>query len=154
VAANITQGSNTPLDHVLTTLGNLYHIYSTADLDADVQERVLGSLEKRWAAADQDPFIAAVVLNPFLRGRCLSRATPISLCNMLKSLHYRIFKEVADSNFQSTFMDYYNERKEFQPEFMSQVEWVTIANEKVSFCDHTHLKTFMSALTSYPDSYP
>ena len=72
-------------------LGNLYHIYSDPDLDAKVQNKVLGSLEKHWAAADQDPFIAAIVLNPFLHGWCLSREnpmlTPIGLCNMLKCLH-------------------------------------------------------------------
>jgi hypothetical protein len=136
IAANITQGSNTRLDHVLTTLGNLYHIYSDPDLDAEVQNKVLGSLEKRWAAADQDPFIAAIVLNPFLRGRCLSRAnpvlTPIGLCNMLKRLHLRVFKEAVDSSFQSAFMDYYNEREEFDPVFMALEEWKAMAKDKVS----------------------
>jgi hypothetical protein len=53
-------------------LGNLYHIYLNPDLDAEVQDKVLGSLEKCWAAADQDPFITAIVLNPYLRGQCLS----------------------------------------------------------------------------------
>jgi len=64
------QGSNTHLNHVLTTLGNLYYIYSNPDVDVKVQNKVLVSLKKHWAAADQDPFIAAVVLNPFLHGRC------------------------------------------------------------------------------------
>jgi hypothetical protein len=117
-------------------LGNLYHIYSTPNLDADVQNKVLGSLEKRWAAADQDPFIAAVVLNPFLRGRCLSRAnpalTPIGLCNMLKRLHLRIFKVAVDENFQSAFMDYYNERNEFTSAYMGLDSWKAMANLKVS----------------------
>ena len=34
---------------------------------------VLASLEKHWAAADQDPFIAAVILNPFLHADFLAR---------------------------------------------------------------------------------
>ena len=50
----------------------MYHIYSSPNLDAEVQDKVLGSLEKHWAAVNQDPFIAAVVLNLFLHGRCLS----------------------------------------------------------------------------------
>jgi len=66
------QGLNTCLNHVLTTLGNLYYIYSNPDVDAEVQNKVLASLKKHWAAADQDPSIAAVVLNPFLCGSCLS----------------------------------------------------------------------------------
>ncbi|KAH9065038.1 hypothetical protein EDB87DRAFT_1535818, partial [Lactarius vividus] len=104
IVANITQASTTRLDHVLTTLGNLYRIYSDAQLEDAVQTKVLASLEKRWAAADQDPFIVAVVLNPFLRGTCFSREdvtlTPIGLCNMLKRLHLRIFRCEADYHFQ------------------------------------------------------
>jgi hypothetical protein len=138
IAANITQGSSTRLDHVLTTLGNLYRIYSNPDLEAEVRDKVLASLEKRWAAADQDPFIAAVVLNPFLCGRCLSRAnpmlTPIGLCNMLKRLHFRVFREEVDASFQSAFMDYCNERKEFHPDFMALEEWTATAKERASFC--------------------
>ena len=86
IAANITQASNTRLYHVLTTLGNLYRIFSNLGLEDDVQPEVLASLEKRWAAADQDPFIAALILNPFLRGDFLGNhigLTPIGLCNML-----------------------------------------------------------------------
>ncbi|KAH9062149.1 hypothetical protein EDB87DRAFT_1560081, partial [Lactarius vividus] len=127
IAANITQASTTRLDHVLTTLGNLYRIYSDAQLEDAVQTKVLASLEKRWAAANQDPFIAAVVLNPFLRGTCFSREdvtlTPIGLCNMLKRLHLRIFRCEADYHFQSAFMDYYNCRVEFSNTFMCLGAW-------------------------------
>jgi hypothetical protein len=93
-------------------LGNLYHIYSDPDL------------------------IAAIVLNPFLHGQCLSRANPmltlIGLCNMLKRLHLRVFKEAVNSSFQSAFMDYYNEHEEFDPVFMALDEWKTMAKDKVS----------------------
>ncbi|KAH9048292.1 ribonuclease H-like domain-containing protein, partial [Lactarius hengduanensis] len=127
IAANITQASTTRLDHVLTTLGNLYRIYSDAQLEDAVQTKVLASLEKRWAAADQDPFIAAVILNPFLRGTCFSREdvtlTPIGLCNMLKRLHLRIFRCEVDYHFQSAFMDYYNCRAEFSNAFMCLAAW-------------------------------
>jgi hypothetical protein len=72
--ANITQESDTQLYHVLTTLANLYCIYSNLSLpeDQEVHYKVLASLEKCWAAADQDPFIAAVILNPFLYADFLS----------------------------------------------------------------------------------
>ncbi|KAF8262861.1 hypothetical protein EI94DRAFT_1460687, partial [Lactarius quietus] len=113
IAANITQASTTHLDHVLTTLGNLFRIHS----DAQLEDAVLASLEKRWAAADQDPFIVAVILNPYLCGKCFSHAnsllTPIRLCNMLKHLHLRVFGLAVDSQFQSAFMDYYNGHEEF-----------------------------------------
>ena len=136
------QGLNTCLNHVLTTLGNLYYIYSNPDVDAEVQNKVLASLEKHWAAADQDAFIAAVqVLNSFLHGRCLSQAnpmlTPIGLCNMLKHLHLCVFKVAVDASFQSAYMDYYNECEEFRSSSMGLEEWQAIANEKVSLVMHS-----------------
>jgi hypothetical protein len=138
IAANITQASNTRLYHVLTTLANLYRIYSNLSLaeDSEVRDGVLASLEKRWAAADQDPFIAAVILNPFLRGDFLARRhvglTPIGLCNMLKRLHSRIFRVDVDADFQAAFMDYFNRREEFSPESMALMDWIDTAQKKVS----------------------
>ncbi|KIL60077.1 hypothetical protein M378DRAFT_14359 [Amanita muscaria Koide BX008] len=135
IAANITQASNTRLYHVLTTLANLYRIYSNLSLseDLDVRNQVLASLEKRWAAADQDPFIAAVILNPFLRGDFLARRhialTPIGLCNMLKRLHSRVFRVDVDAAFQAAFMDYFNKREEFSSESMALADWTNMAQK-------------------------
>jgi hypothetical protein len=127
IAAHVTQGSRTRLYHVLITLGNLYRIYSHQDIEPVVQEKVLGSLEKRWAAADQEVFIAAVILNPYLRGKCFSRTvqelTPIGICNMLNRLHLRVFRKAADWSFQAAFMDYHYEREEFSPEWMQLDGW-------------------------------
>ncbi len=134
--ANITQASTTRLNHVLTTLGNLYRIYSDARLEDAVRTKVLASLEKRWAAADQEPFIAAVVLNPFLRGTCFSHAngvlTPIGLYNILKRLHLRIFRCEVDSYFHSAFMDYYNGRAEYSNVYLSLEGWEDTAKQQVS----------------------
>ena len=135
IATNITQGSNTRLYHVVTTLGNLYHIYSNPHVTEDVCNAIQGSLEKHWAAADQAPFLAALVLNPYLRGSCFSHLdinlTPIGLCNMLKQLHLRCFRQEAGMEFQSTFMDYYNQHNEFSPEFMSQDSWEETVRQEV-----------------------
>jgi TRAP-type mannitol/chloroaromatic compound transport system permease small subunit len=66
IAANITQESDTQLYHVLTTLANLYCIYSNLSLpeDQEVHYEVLASLEKCWAAADQDPLLLLLFLIP------------------------------------------------------------------------------------------
>jgi len=72
VANNITQASHVRLDHVTITLGNLYRIYSDPDFEAPVRDCILASLEKRWAAADQDVFILAVLFNPYIRAHCFS----------------------------------------------------------------------------------
>ena len=141
IAANITQASNTRLYHVLTTLGNLYRIFSNLGLEDDVQPEVLTSLEKRWAAADQDPFIAALILNPFLRGDFLGNhigLTPIGLCNMLKRLQSRVFRVEWDASFQATFMDYYYRREEFSPENMGLADWSEMAKKSVS-CPHLEI---------------
>jgi len=138
IAANITQASNTQLYHVLTTLRNLYHIYSNLNVeeDMDVHERVLASLKKCWAAADQDPFIATVILNPFLCGDFLGQhiaLTPIGLCNMLKCLLSRMFRVDADADFHAAFMDYYNKRNEFSLEAMALADWNDITQKTVSY---------------------
>ena len=77
----------TRLDHVGFTLGNLYRIYNTPSLEAPIRDQVLNSLEKRWHAADQDVFILAMHLHPWIRGRCftktLSRST---LYNMVDNI--------------------------------------------------------------------
>jgi len=126
---------------VLTTLANLYRIYSNLNSpeDSDVRDKILASLEKHWAAADQAPFIADVVLNPFLCGDFLGRdiaLTPIGLCNMLKRLQLRLFRVEAGADFQVAFMDYYNKRAEFAPEAMALAEWNDVAQKQVSYNIH------------------
>ncbi|KAF8261098.1 hypothetical protein EI94DRAFT_1422935, partial [Lactarius quietus] len=95
---------------------------------------VLASLEKHWAAADQDPFFAAVILNPFLHGDLLAQQhialTPIGLCNMLKHLHSHVFQMDVDTNFHAAFMDYFNRCEEFSPESMALVDWADMAKKK------------------------
>ena len=68
------QAAHTHLDHVLLTLGNLFHIYSNPALDPQIWAAILGSLEKHWAKGDQDVFILAVFLNPYIQQHPFSRA--------------------------------------------------------------------------------
>jgi hypothetical protein len=60
------QATHTRLDHVLLTLGNLFCIYSNPELDTEVHTVIHASLERRWAKADQDVFVMAVFLNPYV----------------------------------------------------------------------------------------
>lgn len=52
------------MDEVLLTFGSLFMQYLAMDDDEDVQNAILSSLEKRWAKADQEVFIASVLVNP------------------------------------------------------------------------------------------
>jgi len=54
---------------------------------------------------------------------------------MLKRLYHRVFQAAVDANFQSAFMDYWNEHQEFSANFMALDTWKTTAKEKVSCCD-------------------
>src|ERR1700683_4825680 len=71
IAANITQASFCRLDTVLLTFGFLLMQYRqlTDEEDFDAAAAITESLERRWAVADQQIFIAAVIVNPFYQGR-------------------------------------------------------------------------------------
>ncbi|EKM48620.1 uncharacterized protein PHACADRAFT_108590, partial [Phanerochaete carnosa HHB-10118-sp] len=73
-AANILQASSTRLDHVPLVFGMLYHHFNSlrsiegADADNNTACRtIISSVEKHWKAADQDIFIAAIILHPGLK---------------------------------------------------------------------------------------
>ena len=73
VAANILQSSDTRLDTTLLTWANLYCIYSDPNLDDVIRTQVLNSLSKCWLQMDQDTFISAVIMNPYIHAK--SKAT-------------------------------------------------------------------------------
>jgi hypothetical protein len=69
IAANITQASFCRIDQVLLTFGFLVMQYRALTDPDDLIgcNAIINSIEQRWAKADQDVFIAAVILNPFFR---------------------------------------------------------------------------------------
>ena len=111
VAANITQAAHCRLDTVLLTFGFLAVRYramvDTEDLVGCAA--ILKSLEKRWLAADQDVFIAAVIVNPlfrttpFIPGPCFIIAHVKSL---LASLYLRFFLSEAPDVFYTEVHDF------------------------------------------------
>ena len=73
IATNVFQLRTLSLDQVLLTWGKLYLEFfamkDNGEIDAEYQpavEAVIYSLENRWAAVDQRPFLAALFLNPFV----------------------------------------------------------------------------------------
>jgi hypothetical protein len=69
IATNITQASFCRLDQVLLTFGHLIMQYKSMADPEDVAgcTAIIESIEARWATADQEIFIAAVILNPFYK---------------------------------------------------------------------------------------
>jgi hypothetical protein len=67
ITTNIAQASFCHLDQVLMTFGHLVMQYQSMTHPEDVEgcTAIIESIEACWATADQEIFIAAVVLNPF-----------------------------------------------------------------------------------------
>ncbi|KAL6307742.1 ribonuclease H-like domain-containing protein [Sparassis latifolia] len=147
IAANITQAPHTRLDHVLLTLGNLYRIYSSADTEDHVREKILGSLERRWKKADQDVFILAIFLNPYIQGRCFNRAalTQAALIEITKCTFTRLFGEAPNSDFVVALIDYSKGRDIFTDQLMQLEYMKEMADRKSQDIDLVLLWTMLDA---------
>jgi len=110
IANNVTQAGHTHLDHVLLTLGNLFHIYSNLKLDTAIHTKILVSLAKHWSAANQDVFILAVLLKPYIHHQCFSHSalSHADLYNIGKQVYKWVFQKDANVAFLECFTDYYN----------------------------------------------
>ena len=100
------------LDQILLTFGALsiyYQEIRTEDL-ANIPgcTAILESIEKQWAKADQEVFIAAVILNPFIKMTAFAPqvdfVTRAGLLKILKRLYIRFFShmETADNLAENT----------------------------------------------------
>lgn len=135
IANNVAQARYTHLDHVGLTLGNLYHIYNNPSLEAPIRDRVLGSLEKRWHAADQGVFILAMHLHPWIRGSCFAKTLLRStLYNMVNNVFCRVFEEEPNLNLLWEFMDYCDGVGLYSDESMQLAYWKQKHEESVC-CD-------------------
>ncbi|KAJ3008701.1 hypothetical protein NUW54_g3057 [Trametes sanguinea] len=94
IATNITQSNRSRLDEVLITFGTLFHFFhSLSDPEeATVKEAVLRSLATRWGKADQDVFIAAVILNPFIKSKPFQRLPQVFSMAAIHALLQRLWK--------------------------------------------------------------
>lgn len=112
IAANILQAANCRLDTVLLTFGYLFMRYRTICGPEDMvgHTAILDSLEKRWLAAEQDVFIAAVIVNPLFRTAPFApnqRFTNARIKTLLASLYSRFFRtQDIPSQFYSEAQDY------------------------------------------------
>ncbi|KAJ6628811.1 hypothetical protein B0H10DRAFT_2259901 [Mycena sp. CBHHK59/15] len=90
IAAKCMQAPDAGLDQVLLMLGNLYRIYSSPEINSRVRTCIWKSLEKCWLPMEQEVFIIAVYLNPYIRGTAFSTKNPvvklINLYNIAKQL--------------------------------------------------------------------
>jgi len=116
LTANVSQASHTWLDHILLTLGNLFRWYSdvseSAKFDEDLRLGVINSLERRWKKTDQDVFIVAVFLNPYIRAKLFRQQflTEAQLYNITERVYECVMRCKADLGFMDAFDSYKRSR--------------------------------------------
>ena len=102
VATNIAQSAHCRLDQVLLMFGLLHHWYTSLRNQQQSEDElacnaILESLERRWAKADQDVFVAAVILNPFHKTAPFAKTSTIfsnaGVLAILSRLWTRFYKE-------------------------------------------------------------
>lgn len=118
IAANVTQAAFCRLDTVLLTFGFLVMRYERMLDEGDyiASRSIISSLEKRWMAANQDIFIAAVIVNPFFRGAPFGRHPRFvvaGIIELLGRLYLRFFLEVAPQMFSAELRDYLTEEGQY-----------------------------------------
>ena len=105
-AANLAQAAFCRLDQILLTFGSLCMYYNNLRTK-DPADRmgctaIIDSIEKRWAKADQEVFIAAVILNPFIKISPFSRQTRLltraGILLLLKRLYTRFFSSTEQAD--------------------------------------------------------
>lgn len=139
IASHITQAASTRLDHVLLTLGCLRGMYyNIAMTDAEVSKGLCASIEKRWAACDQDVFILAGFFNPYIRGDVFSKSNidlnPAGLFSLVLRVWARVFPQPAESvppGLRRATIDYYNRKEEFSDDRMHLKLAAAEAHEQV-----------------------
>ena len=104
------------MDQILLTFGSLSIYYQSVRTEDDANipgcTAILDSIEKRWAKADQDVFIAAVILNPFIKTSAFCPSLPFltraGVLALFRRLYERFFsitetaEELAE-NLQALF---------------------------------------------------
>jgi hypothetical protein len=82
---------------------------------------IIKSLEKRWKKADQDIFIVAVFLNPYVRSDLFKQTFPreSQLYVIVERVYERLLCCKASISFLSAFEDYKRRQGEFSEEAKS-----------------------------------
>ncbi|KAF8496685.1 ribonuclease H-like domain-containing protein [Russula emetica] len=121
VANNIAQSAHCRLDQVLLMFGLLVMKYNDLKLrepnDATACDAILNSLEMRWANADQDVFIAAVLLNPIHKAAPFVKSTKftaVAIYSLLSRLWTRFYNESIPDKFFRELKDYFEESGQYE----------------------------------------
>ncbi|KZT19628.1 hypothetical protein NEOLEDRAFT_1151838 [Neolentinus lepideus HHB14362 ss-1] len=122
IATNIFQSDTAQMDSVPLVLGYLWFLFDSEDIELSVHSHMHACLKARWAKVEQDCFIVAMVLNPYVRNKPFKSTnpalSPMALYNMAEKLYSRVFREPPGWEFWKAWMDYLAGHEEFSPEWM------------------------------------
>ena len=143
VTANVTQAAFCCLDMVLLTFGFLVMQYQQmADGDDHAATSILSSLEKCWMAADQDVFIATMIVNPFFHTEPFSlhsRFVVAGVIELLGCLYTRFFQEEPPYSFSAELHDYLMADGQYTKLRATCIRHKLATQEQGSF--HVHVST-------------
>ena len=150
VAANITQAAHCRLDTVLLTFGFLVVQYRAMVKAEDLVgcAAILQSLEKRWLAADQDVFIATVIINPLFQTTPFASGPRFIIARikaLLASLYMRFFQSEVPASF-------YTEVHEFLMGIKQYSELRATCVRHIHTSKHEVCLTFISSKSADTDS--
>ena len=129
VAANITQSSFCRIDQVLLTFGHLVMQYKAMTDPEDLARcnTIISSIERHWAKADQEIFIAAVILNLFFRTvpfATLSFLNNTGIHSLLLRFWHRFYGQEPPNSFHEHINDFLKGSGLFDNlEIILQVHW-------------------------------
>lgn len=100
---------------------------------------IIDSIEKRWACADQELFIASVILNPFYQSieKCLV-FTNLPFLNkagihaLLARTYQRLFQQETSDEFADNVDDYLGGKGLFSNLDISVARFINVADHRVS----------------------
>lgn len=136
VAANVTQAAFCRLDTVLLTFGFLIMQYQKMATGGNhiASTAIIASLEKRWMAADQDIFIATVIVNPFFRAVPFARHSRFVVSGiiiLLESLYTRFFQERPPFSFSTELRDYLRAEGQYSALHATCIRYAAFAEGQV-----------------------
>lgn len=100
-------------------LGNLFRIYLNPAFDDRMRATIHGSLEKRWAAADQNVVILAAFFNPYIRHQPFSKhaLSHADINEMASRVCRRVLRKEPDLDFTLAFTSYYNDEDRYSKQW-------------------------------------
>lgn len=90
------------------------------ETDPEVSQGICASIEKRWAASDQDVFILCTFWNPYVHADAFKRSMeflPAGMFSLVLQVWCHVFKQAPDCEpplgLRQATLDYYNCQEEY-----------------------------------------